>query len=51
VAFAQKPGEATITVTMERRKPMPFLVSMLVQEFLTRSSWDAAYATLVQLNP
>ena len=31
VAFAQKPGEATITVTMERRVPVPFLVTMLVQ--------------------
>ena len=31
VAFAQKPGEATITVTMERRQPVPFLVKMLVQ--------------------
>jgi hypothetical protein len=31
VAFAQKPGEATITVTMERRLPVPFLVKMLVQ--------------------
>src|SRR5215469_9717696 len=31
VAFAQKPGEATNTVTMERRVPVPFLVTMLVQ--------------------
>ena len=31
VAFAQKPGEATIIVTMEQRIPAPFLVSMLVQ--------------------
>ena len=31
VAFSQRPGEATIAVTMERRKPFPVLVSMLVQ--------------------
>ena len=31
VAFAQKPGEATITVTMERRLPERFLAKMLVQ--------------------
>jgi hypothetical protein len=31
VAFSQRPGEATITLTMERRKPFPLLVSMLVQ--------------------
>jgi hypothetical protein len=31
VAFSQKPDDATITVTMERRKPFPLLVNMLVQ--------------------
>ena len=31
VAFSQRPGEATIAVTMERRKPFALLVSMLVQ--------------------